>query len=112
MSADDLRVNFLLELERAALPLNAFEKGFVDSCLGQFNFSPKQRSVIVKLQVKYEDQLKALAGGQPSLAARAQQAEMAQARDRSRFAVQAGQPLNPVLKRTQQVTRVVAQATR
>jgi hypothetical protein len=57
MAQDDIRVNFLLALERAKVTLTAWEAGFVDSCLGQFSFSRKQAASIDRMIAKYSDKV-------------------------------------------------------
>lgn len=57
MAQDDIRVNFLLALDRAKVTLTAWEAGFVDSCLGQFSFSRKQAASIDRMMGKYADKV-------------------------------------------------------
>ncbi len=56
MTKDDIRANFLAALDRADLDVTDWEASFLDSCLGRFNFSPRQQ-VAIDMMTKYEDRI-------------------------------------------------------
>lgn len=84
MTRDDVRANFLSALDRANLDVTDWEASFLDSCLGRFNFSPRQQVAIDKMMTKYEDKIGFNAEKGPTLAARAAIEETKLKRDVSR----------------------------
>ena len=77
----------MLALQRSGIKLTLFEASLVDSCLGQFSFSPRQKRSIDTMRAKYDEALKALNGDKPSLAAQAEAAHAELKRDSTRFRV-------------------------
>jgi len=91
MTADDLRANFLLALDRADVNVSAFEGEFIESNLARFSFSPKQRVVIDKLMAKYEVAIN-FNPDRPKLAERAAKEEAMWNRDPKRMVAKAPRP--------------------
>jgi hypothetical protein len=92
VTQDDTRVNFLLALDRSdAVELKGFEAEFVESNLAAFSFSPKQRVIIDKLIVKYEDTIN-WNPNRNRLAERAAEEQKAWDAQPARYMARAGQP--------------------
>lgn len=91
MTQDDIRVNFLLALDRADVNVSAFEASFIDSNLARFSFSPKQRKIIDRLMAKYEKIIN-FDPDRNKLTERAAKEEAQWNRDPLRIAVKAPKP--------------------
>lgn len=94
MTADDIRVNFLLALDRnEEVTVSGFEAEFIESNLDRFSFSPKQRVVIDKLMAKYGTAIN-FDPDRPKLAERAAAEEARWNRDPKRVQARAPRPAN------------------
>ena len=92
MTADDIRANFLLALDRSdEVTVSGFEAEFIESNLDRFSFSPKQRMVIDKLMAKYEVAIN-FNPDRPKLAERAAKEAAAWNRDPNRVVARAPRP--------------------
>lgn len=102
MTQDDVRAKFLAALDRADVGVSDWEAGFLESCLGQFNFSPKQRIAIDKMRDKYDHKIGFNPDNSNRLAAKAAEEARRLPIGRHRFVARAGQPRPGFKKREEQ----------